>query len=85
MMNLKHLSSFLEVDVDYPEDLHDLHNDYPLAPECVEIGNVEKLFPNLSNKTNYGVHYQNLKLYDSLGLRVTKIHKGIKFEESAWL
>ena len=29
----KHLSCFLEVDLEYPEQLHDLHNDYPLAPE----------------------------------------------------
>ena len=33
----KHLSCFLEVDLEYPEDLHDLHNDYPLAPERIKI------------------------------------------------
>ena len=56
----KHLSCFLEVDLEYPEDLHDLHNDYPLAPERVKFGNIEKLIPNLNNKTNYVVHYENL-------------------------
>ena len=49
----KHLSCFLEVDLEYPEDLRDHHSDYPLAPERVRIRNVEKLIPNLNNKTNY--------------------------------
>jgi len=31
------------------------------------------------------VHNENLKLYECLGLKITKILKGIKFEESAWL
>ena len=48
----KHLSFILEVDLQYPEHLHDLHNDYRLAPERVKIGNVEKLIPNLNNKTH---------------------------------
>ena len=51
-----HLSCFLEVNLEYPKDLHELHNDYPLAPERIKIGNVEKLIPNLNNKTNYVVH-----------------------------
>ena len=62
----KHVSCFLEVDLEYPEQLHNLHNDYPLALECMKIGNVEKLIPNMNNKTNYVVHYENLKLYKSL-------------------
>ena len=53
--------------------------------ERIKIRNVDKLIPNLNNKTNYVVHYANLKLYESLGLKITKIHRGIKFEESAWL
>ena len=81
----KHLSCILGDDLHYPEALHNLHNGYPLAPECIKIGNVEKLIPNLNNKTNYIVHYENLKLYASLSLKITKIHRGIKFEESAWL
>ena len=60
----KHLSCILEVDIEYPEQLHNLHNDYPLAPGHVTIGNAEKQIPNLNNKTHYEVHYQNLKLYE---------------------
>ena len=63
----KHLSCILEVDVDYPEQLHDLQNDYPLGPARVKFENVEKLIPNLNNKTNCVVHCENLKLYESLG------------------
>ena len=63
----KHLSCILEVYLEYPEQLHDLHNDYHLAPERVKIGNVEKLIPNLNNKTHYVVHYENLKLYENSG------------------
>ena len=49
------------------------------------MGKVEKRIPNLNSKTNYVVHYTNLKLYENLGLKVAKIHRGIKFEASAWL
>ena len=75
----------LEVDLKYPEKLHDLHNEYPLAPERLQVGKVEKLIPNLRNKTKYVLHYEMLKLCLRLGLEVTKIHRGIKFYESDWL
>ena len=75
----------LEVDLEYPKELHDLHNDYPLAPERLKIGGIEKLIPNLYDKKNYVVHHKTLKQYESFGLKITKIHRGIKFKESAWL
>ena len=75
----------LEVNLDYPESLHDEHNDYPLAPERMTIDKVDKLVPNLNNKKNYVIHYENLKQYERLGLIPTKIHRGIKFEERPWL
>ena len=83
--NWESMPCILEVDLDYPEHLHDMHNDYPLAPERMAIDGVDKLVPNLSNKKNYVIHYENLKQYEKLGLKPTKIHRGIKFEERAWL
>ena len=96
---------FLEVDLQYPEELHKLHNDFPLAPEkltvsndmfskyCkkisdkyeIKVGDVEKLIPNLGNKTNYVVHYRNLQLYLSLGMKLTKINRVLKFNQSDWM
>ncbi len=75
----------LEVDLEYPEELHDDHNEYPLAPERLLIGKVEKLVPNLFNKTKYIVHHVNLKLYLRLGLKLTKIHRGVSFEEKDFM
>ena len=75
----------LEVDLEYPKSLHDLHNDYPLAAERIEVNKVDKLIPNLWNKKKYVVHYENLKQYLSLGLKLTNIYRGIRFEESPWL
>ena len=80
-------SCILEVDLEYPKSLHDLHvhNDYPLAPEQIVVNKVSKLIPNLGNKKKYVLHYENLKQYLRLGLKLTHIHRGIKFKESPWL
>ena len=80
----KNIPCILEVDLEYSHHLHKLHNDYPLAPERLLVNKVEKLIPNLNNKEKYVVHHETLKLYESLGLKITKIHRGIKFKESAW-
>ena len=62
-------SCILEVDLEYPESLHDPHNHYPLAPETVTVNKVDKLIPNLRNKNKYVVHYENLKQYERLSLK----------------
>ena len=95
----------LEVDLEYPDELHESHSDYPLAPEklavpyemlsdyCkiiadkygIKIGDVEKLIPNLGNKTNYVLHYRDLQLYLFLGMKLTKIHTVSKFKQLDWM
>ena len=44
-----------------------------------------KLIPNLGGKTNYVLHYRNLQLYLSLGMKLTKIHKVLRFKQSDWM
>ena len=51
----------------------------------IKVGDVKKLIPNLGNKTNYVVHYRNLQLYLSLGMKLTKIHRMLEFKQSDWI
>ena len=43
---------FLEVDIEYPEELHDLHNDYPLLPE-VKVGEYSPHMKQLADMLGY--------------------------------
>ena len=74
-----------EVDLEYPENLRDLHNDYPLAPEKVKIENVEKLIGSFYPKSCYVVLYNNLRQYLILGMRLTAVHRGKSFYQSPWM
>ena len=51
----------------------------------IKVGDVKKIISILGNKTNYVVHYRNLQLYLSLGVKLTKIHRLLKFKQSDWM
>ena len=51
----------------------------------IKVGDAKKLIPNLGNKTNYVLDYKNLQLYLSLGIKLTKIHRALKFKQSDWM
>ena len=66
----------LQVDLEYPKELHDLHNDYPLAPVRIVVNKVEKLIPTLRKKDKYALHHRNLKQYLEMGMNLTKFAVG---------
>lgn len=79
--NIDSIGYALEVDLHYPEHLHNKHNDYPLAPERFN----DRLCGTFYDKKNYVVHIKNLRFYLEKGLELTKIHRVIKFNHSSWL
>ena len=50
----------LEVDIAYPRQLHDYHNDLPFMCERMVIGRVKKLVPNLYCKKRYVIYIRAL-------------------------
>ena len=58
----------LEVDIQYPEKLQELHDDLPFLPERMKIEKVEKLLTNLHDKIEYAIHIRNLKQVLNHGL-----------------
>lgn len=77
----------LEVDLEYPDNLHDLHSDLPYCPEsiCTENSNDRKLVPNLNNKLKYIIHYRNLLQCLKNGLILKKVHRVLQFKQGPWL
>ena len=75
----------LEVDVEYPKDLHDLHSDLPFLPERMKINKCSKLVCNLYDKNKYVIHIIALKQALNYGLILKKVHRVIKFNLEAWL
>ena len=57
------LEYILQVDVEYPENLHDFHNDSTFLTERMKIQKVEKLVANLHDKEKYVIHIRNLNQY----------------------
>lgn len=102
----KEIGYILEVDLEYPEELHESHHDFPLAPETKKIDysmlspyaktchrilkqnekyESKKLISTFGQKTRYVLHFANLKLYLSLGLKLKHVYKVLRFQQSKFL
>ncbi|CAP20447.2 Protein CBG23644 [Caenorhabditis briggsae] len=69
-LNSQGKGCILEVDLDYPDSLHDKHNDLPFCSENKRVGTTNKLINDFSPKRNYVIHYKNLlqAIQQGLGL-----------------
>lgn len=90
VMNISDESDFgyiLEVDLLYPDHLHDLHHDLPFAAEkfVPPGGKSAKLIASLYDKFNYVIHYVHLKECVKHGLVLTKIHRILSFRQENYL
>ena len=73
----------LEVDVEYPKRLHELHSDLPFLSERMEVNKCKKLVCNLFNKKKCVAHINTLKQALNHGLKLEKIHRVIEFNQEA--
>ena len=62
----------IEVDVEYPKDLLNLHSDLPLLSESKKIKKYNKVFCDIDDKENYVVHIRALKQAINQGLILKK-------------
>ena len=98
----------LMVDLEYPREIHDKTQDFPLAPEAKHITEdmltpfmleqwaarcemrgystafrpEKKLLMTCQNKKEYVVHFKLLKFYLEMGMKISKIHRVIKYRQT---
>ena len=74
---------FLEVDINYPKELINLHKDLAFLPKSKKVNNVEKLICDKEDKKKYVIHIRALKQALNNGLRLKKVHRIIQFKQKA--
>ena len=84
---------YIVCDIDYTNSCKDIRERSVLIPKKRKINDnelgyrereesktiTEKLIFDQNNKTEYMVHYRMLKFYVKMGVKVTKIHRVIKY------
>ena len=75
----------LVVDVEYLKNFHKLHSNLPFLPERMKISKCTKLACTILNKENHVVLIRALKQALNHGLKLSKVHRIIQFDQEAWL
>ena len=73
----------LEVDVEYPKKLFNLHRDLPFLAERKKVLKWKKLVFNIHDKESYAVHIRALKQALNHGLILKKVYKVIQFNQKS--
>ena len=76
---------FLEVDIDYPKRLFNLHKDLPFLSERKKVEKVEKLICSIEDKEKYVIHIRALKQALNHVSKLKTVHRVIQFIQKDWL
>ena len=75
----------LEVDIEYPKELHKSHCDLPFLCDRKKLNKTNKLITSFEDKKEYVVHISALKQALNHGLKLTKMHRVIRFAQKEWM
>ena len=75
----------IEVDVEYPKNLFNLHNDLPFLADRKKNEKYNTLVCSIHYKENYVVHTKARKQALNHGLKLKRVHKVIQFNQKAWV
>ena len=79
------IGQFLEVDIDYPKQLVNLHKYLPFLPEGTKVNKAEKLIYSKENKEKYVIQIRSLKQALNHESKPKKVHRVTQFKQKAWL
>ena len=77
--------ALLDIDIDYPKELHELHLGVPFLAERKVINSTSKLITSFENRNKYAVYIFALKQALNHGLILKKVYRVISFVQVAWM